>query len=163
MNKKQDAFERCYNLYYDDFLKDKIYKKTAFTSGDHTHCLFDAKEITDNEAYLSFKECNMQGYHSKTGNVWICQDCFEEIKKRHTLKEEKNTVEDIERALSHFKTVVISLENEQYIIKNADGKIAVAHNSKASEYDDILQMEREQAFYGKPLREMIDDIFIGII
>ena len=73
----------------------------------------------------------------------------------------KNTVKDIEAALSQFKTIVISLENKQYFIKNTDGKIIVGHNGASKSYDSILSMEREQLFYGKVLREIIDDIFVG--
>ena len=73
----------------------------------------------------------------------------------------KNTVKDIETALLQFKTVVISLENKQYFIKNTDGKIIIEHNGVTKSYDSIISMEREQLFYGKPLREIIDDVFIG--
>ena len=75
----------------------------------------------------------------------------------------KRQVKDIESALSQFKTVVISLENKQYFIKNTDGKITVEHNGVRKSYDSILSMEREQLFYGKALREIIDDIFVGFV
>ncbi len=164
MKDEFDWIEDCFQVYNEgNWLTNMTFRKAAVTQGDHDHCYFDAKRITNNEAYQEFEECDMQGYFSTNGHIWLCKNCFEQIQKRHTLKEEKNTVEDVESALSQFKTVVISLENEQYIVKNAGGKITVAHNGKTSEYDDILQMERKQAFYGKPLRDIIDDIFIGII
>lgn len=75
----------------------------------------------------------------------------------------KNTVKDIETALSQFKTVVISLENKQYFIKNTDGKIIVKHNGASKSYDGILSMERKQLFYSKPLREIIDNVFVGFL
>ena len=90
-----------------------------------------------------------------------CPECFEVFTQKYNLPVVKNTVKDIESALSQFKTVVISLENKQYFIKNADGKIIVEHNGASKSYDSIISMEREQFFYGKLLGEIIDDIFVG--
>ena len=47
--------------------------------------------------------------------------------------------------------------------KNKDEKITVGHNGVSKSYDSILSMEREQLFYGKVLREIIDDIFVGFV
>ena len=88
---------------------------------------------------------------------------LEVFTQKYNLPVVKNTVKDIEVALSQFKTVVISLENKQYFIKNTDGKITVEHNGVRKSYDSILSMEREQLFYGKALREIIDDIFVGFV
>lgn len=160
MENKFDWVEDCYQAYKKHWIQSKKFRKAAWTGRDHEHCLFDGKRISN----YNISDNEKQGYESTDGWTWFCTECFEKLmKSNHKLPLVKNTVEDIESALSQFKTVVISLENEQYIIKNADGKIAVVHNGKVSEYGDILQMEREQAFYGKPLREIIDDIFIGII
>lgn len=163
MKDKLDWIEECFRVYNEDnWLTDMTFRKTAFTLGTHDHCYVDAKRITDNKAYLNFEECDMQGYYSKDGNIWLCKNCFDYIQKRHTMREEKNTIKDIESALTQLKTVVISLENEQYFLKNENGKIVVMHNGTIKMYDDILSMEREQFFYGKPLREIMDDIFISV-
>ena len=36
-------------------------------------------------------------------------------------------------------------------------------DSVRKSYDSILSMEREQLFYSKALREIIDDIFVGFV
>ena len=100
---------------------------------------------------------------STTGFWWSCPECFEVFTQKYNLPVVKNTVKDIETALSQFKTVVISLENKQYFIKNTDGKIIVKHNGVSKSYDGILSMERKQLFYSKPLREIIDNVFVGFL
>ena len=138
-----DRWVEKYGESFMDFpLKGLKFKKTAWTKkNNHTHCLFCGDEITDEE----------------------CPECFEVFTQKYNLPVVKNTVKDIESALSQFKTVVISLENKQYFIKNTDGKITVEHNGVRKSYDSILSMEREQLFYGKALREIIDDIFVGFV
>lgn len=42
-------------------------------------------------------------------------------------------------------------------------KITVEHNGVRKSYDSILSMEREQLFYDKVHREIIDDIFVGFV
>lgn len=154
-----DWIEDCYQTYKNDWLKNVNFRKTAVTEGDHHHCLFDAKKLSRYE----YTDSEKQGYCSSDGQVWLCKNCFEEIQKRHKLSVIKNTVKTMEDALSEHKTVVFSLENKQYIIKNSSQKITIEHNSVLKEYDSILTMEREQLFYGKHLRDVIDEIFIGII
>lgn len=100
---------------------------------------------------------------STTGFWWSCPECFEVFTQKYNLPVVKNTVKDIETALSQFKTVVISLENKQYFIKNTDGKIIVKNNGVSKSYDGILSMERKQLFYSKPLREIIDNVFVGFL
>ena len=154
-------FEKYGESFMDFPLKGLKFKKTAWTKkNNHTHCLFCGDEIT-NEEYNYHTE--KQGYASTTKFWWSCPECFEVFTQKYNLPVVKNTVKDIELALSQFKTVVISLENKQYFIKNTDGKITVEHNGVRKSYDSILSMEREQLFYGKVLREIIDDIFVGFV
>ena len=157
-----DRWVEKYGESFMDFpLKGLKFKKTAWTKkNNHTHCLFCGDEIT-NEEYNYHTE--KQGYASTTKFWWSCPECFEVFTQKYNLPVVKNTVKDIELALSQFKTVVISLENKQYFIKNTDGKITVEHNGVRKSYDSILSMEREQLFYGKVLREIIDDIFVGFV
>lgn len=75
----------------------------------------------------------------------------------------KNSVKDIENALHNCSNVIISLNNEQYFLKNENDKIVVTHKGAEKVYSDIFSMEREQMFYGKPLREIIDEFLLGII
>lgn len=160
MENKFDWVVDCYQAYKKHWIQSKKFRKSAWIGRDHEHCLFDGKRISN----YNISDNEKQGYESTDGWTWFCTECFDKlIKRNHKLPLVKNTVEDVKSALSQFKTVVISLENEQYFIKNAGGKITVEHNGKESEYDDILQMEREQVFYGKWLREIIDNIFIGYI
>ena len=157
-----DRWVEKYGESFMDFpLKGLKFKKTAWTKkNNHTHCLFCGDEIT-NEEYNYHTE--KQGYASTTKFWWSCPECFDVFTQKYNLPVVKNTVKDIETALSQFKTVVISLENKQYFIKNTDGKITVEHNGVRKSYDSILSMEREQLFYGKALREIIDDIFVGFV
>ncbi|UKI22208.1 MAG: hypothetical protein L6V88_07325 [Anaerotruncus sp.] len=74
----------------------------------------------------------------------------------------KNTVKDIETALSQFKTVVISLENKQYFIKNTDGKITVEHNSvrkKLRQYS--FNGERTAFFTARRSEKLLTIFFCG--
>ncbi len=157
-----DRWVEKYGESFMDFpLKGLKFKKTAWTKkNNHTHCLFCGDEIT-NEEYNYHTE--KQGYASTTKFWWSCPECFEVFTQKYNLPVVKNTIKDIETALSQFKTVVISLENKQYFIKNTDGKITVEHNGVRKSYDSILSMEREQLFYGKVFREIIDDIFVGFV
>jgi len=159
MKNEFDWLEDCYQTYYDDWLKNKTFRKTAWTDDDHTHCLFDAKRISN----FDIEDNDKQGYLSSDNSTWLCSDCFEEIQKRHNLPLIKNTVKMVTDALSDYKTVVFSLKNEQYIIKNNAGVITVEHNNSVKEYESVVLMEREQIFYGKPLRDVIDELFIGVI
>lgn len=127
------------------------------TATIHIACLMPKKisnyDIDDNDK---------QGYCGDKG-TWFCASCFEELIKRHNVRVEKNTILSIENALRRFSNVIISLNNEQYFLKNKDEKITVEHNGVRKSYDSILSMEREQLFYGKVLREIIDDIFVGFV
>ena len=154
------SWVKKYGKSFMDFpLKGLKFKKCAWTVGDHQHCLFCGKEFTNDEYDY---ETAKQGYRSTTDCWWACSECFNEFTKEHKIPVEKNTVQMIKDALTEHKTVVISLNNEQYFIKN-NGKITVEHNGSIKEYDSILSMEREQMFYGKPIREAIDEIYLGII
>lgn len=154
-----DWVEECYQAHKKHWIIDKKFRKTAWTGKDHQHCLFDGKRISNYDV----SDNDKQGYRSTDERTWFCTECFEELKKRnHHLPIVKNTVQMVKDALSKHKTVVISLNNEQYFIKN-NGKFIVEHNGKAKEYNSVNAMEREQLFYGKPLREAIDEIYLGII
>ena len=122
-----DRWVEKYGESFMDFpLKGLKFKKTAWTKkNNHTHCLFCGDEITDEEYNYHTEK---QGYASTTKFWWSCPECFEVFTQKYNLPVVKNTVKDIESALSQFKTVVISLENKQYFIKNTDGKITVEHN-----------------------------------
>lgn len=153
-----DWIEDCYQTYKDDWLKNVKFKKTTVTDGNHYHCLFDAKKLSQ----YDYDNSDKQGYYSSDGCVWLCENCFQEIQNRHKLPVVVNTVEMVKDALLKHKTVVISLENEQYTIKNNSGKIVIEHDGVIKVYESISSMEREQLFYGKQLREVVDDIFIGM-
>ena len=159
MENNLDWVDELYNTYKDKWLKNKEFRKAAWTVGDHEHCLFDGKRISnyDND------DNDKQGYVSTTGWVWLCTDCFEALKQKgYNLPLTKNSVNMVKEALNEHKTVVISLNNEQYFINN-NGKIIVEHNGSTKEYDSINAMEREQMFFGKPIREAIEEIYLGII
>jgi hypothetical protein len=68
----------------------------------------------------------------------------------------------VQEALLEHKTVIISLNNDRYIIKNK-GDIIVEHHGIVKEYESTLMMEREQLFFGRALREAIDEIYLGIV
>lgn len=160
MNHKIDWIEDCFQTYNDgNWITKRTFKKTAVTKGDHYHCLFDAKRLSQ----YDYSNSEKQGYCSTDGRIWFCKDCFEKVQQKHKLSVVKNTIETVENALRHSSNVIISLNNEQYFLKNENDKIVVKHNGFVKIYDDILSMEREQLFYSKPLREIIDDIFIGVV
>lgn len=143
-------------------MKGRKFKKTAFTEDEHAHCLFDAKRITNCKAYLDFEDCDMQGYRSTDGAVWICEDCYDAIcELGHKLKIEPNTVKEIKTALNSRQKVVLSLNNVQYEIKGESEHILVLHNGETSEYENFAQMEQKQKFYGKLLKDIIDEVFVG--
>lgn len=75
----------------------------------------------------------------------------------------KNTIETVRTALSNYKTVVFSLKNKQYIIKNNAGVITVDYNNTIEKYENIEIMEHTNLFYGKLLKDIIDNIFIAIV
>lgn len=159
MDNSNNWVEKYGESFMDFPLKGLKFKKSVWTEkNNHTHCLFCGDEITDEEYDYHTEK---QGYASTTGFWWSCPECFDVFTKKYNLPVVKNTVKDIETALSQFKTVVISLENKQYFIKNTDGKIIVKHNGASKSYDGILSMERKQLFYSKPLREIIDNVFVG--
>lgn len=159
MKNNFDWIEDCYQTYKKDWLENAKFKKAAVTEGNHYHCLFDAKKLSQ----YNYDNSDKQGYYSDDDCIWLCESCFREIQKHHKLPIIKNTVKMIADALSEYKTIVFSLENKQYILKNNFEKITIEHNGVIKEYDSILTMEREQLFYGKHLRDIIDEIFIGII
>lgn len=160
MNNEFDWIENCYQCYNEDnWISKRDYRKTVVVQGDHNHCLIDAKRLSRHD----YDDSEKQGYCSTDGRIWFCKDCFEKIQKRHKLSEIKNTIGTIENALRNNSNVIISLNNNQYFLKNENDKIVVMHNESIKIYDDILSMEREQQFYGKSLREIIDDIFIGVV
>ncbi len=159
MENEFDWLEDCYQTYYDDWLKNRTFRKSAWIGDSHTHCLFDAKRISN----YDIEDNDKQGYLSSNDRTWICSSCFEEIQKRHSLPIIKNTVKMVKDALTDNKTVVFSLKNEQYIIRNNAGVITVEHDNFVKEYENLLSMECEHLFYGKQLRDIIDEIFIGVI
>lgn len=160
MSDSNNWLEECYQSYREFCIDNEVFRKAAWTKadGDHTHCLFDAQKISN----YDIDDNDKQGYCGDKG-TWFCASCFEELIKRHNVKVEKNTISSIENALRRFSNVIISLNNEQYFLENKDGKITVEHNGVSKSYDSILSMEREQLFYGKVLREIIDDIFVGFV
>lgn len=159
MSNEFDWIEDCYQCYNKgNWISKREYRKAAVVNGDHDHCLIDAKRLSKHD----YSDSEKQGYCSTDGKIWFCKDCFEKIQKNHKLSVVKNTVETVKNALSNNSKVIVSLNNEQYFLKNENDKIVVEHNGVIKMYDDILSMEREQLFYGKPLREIIDDIFIGV-
>lgn len=160
MENEFDWIEDCYQCYNkDNWISKREYRKAVVVQGDHDHCLIDAKRLSSHD----YDDSEKQGYCSTDGNIWLCENCFNEIQKRHNLSVIENTVESIENDLSEFKTVVFSLENQQYIIKNHSGKIIVEHKDCIKKYDNLLSMMREQLFYGEYLRNIIDKIFVGVV
>ncbi|MCD7723201.1 MAG: hypothetical protein LUH82_04555 [Clostridiales bacterium] len=160
MENEFDWIEDCYQCYNEDnWVSKRKYRKAVVVKGDHDHCLIDAKRLSR----LDYSDCDKQGYCSSDGVIWLCEACYNEIAKRHKLSLIKNTVEAVESALLQAKTVIFSLKNEQYIINNNDHKIIVEHNGSVKEYDSILTMKRQQMFFGKYLRDIIDELFVGII
>ncbi len=158
MSRNNDIIKDTAEKYYNDgWFNNSIFKKTAFTIGDHNHCCIDFKKISQ----FDYPNSEKQGYYSCADGTWFCTICFEEYAKYRKLPLESNTVKDIEEALNKHKTVIISLKNEQYFIKNISGKINVENNEKTVEYESLTEMENAQLFYGKLLRDIIDDIFVG--
>ena len=150
----KDTAEKYYK---DGWFNKSNFRKTAFTIGDHDHCCIDFKKLSR----LDYPESEKQGYYSSTDGTWFCTTCFEEYTKYRKLPIEKNTIEDIESALKNHQAVVVSLNNEQYYIKNISGKISVEHGEATIKYDSIADMENNHLFYGKLLSDIIEDIFVG--
>ena len=144
------------SYYKDGCFKNAVFRKQSFTRGDHDHCFICGQRLSQ----YSYSDSEKQGVHSECGGIWFCTTCFNEYAKYRKLPLERNTIREIEAALEKHQTVVISLDNEQYFIKNA-GSITVEHNGTVAEYKSIADMESCQLFYGKLLRENIDFIFVG--
>ena len=142
--------------YQDGWFDQSRFRKAAFTLGDHDHCCIDFRKLSQ----IDYPESEKQGYYSSVDGIWFCTTCFNEYAKYRKLPLERNTIREIEAALEKHQAVVISLDNEQYFIKNA-GSITVEHNGTAKEYESISDMENRQLFYGKLLCENIDFIFVG--
>lgn len=107
MKNEFDWIEDCYQCYNEDnWISKRKYRKAAVAQGDHYHCLIDARRLSR----LDYMDCEKQGYCSDDGKVWICEDCYNEITKRHELSIIKNSVKDIENALHNCSNVIISLK-----------------------------------------------------
>ncbi len=160
MGNKLDWFEDCYQTYNeDDWITKRAFKKTAVTKGDHHHCLIDAKKLS----LYDYPESEKQGYCSTDERIWFCEECYNNIcELGHTLKIEPNTVKEIKTAVEKGQKVVLSLNNVQYEIKSESEHILVLHNCITSEYENFAEMEQKQKFYGKLLKEIIDDVFVGV-
>ena len=50
----------------------------------------------------------------------------------------------------------------QYEMSGDSEQILVLHNGITSEYKNYAEMEKKQKFYGKLLKEIIDDVFVGV-
>ena len=124
MSDSNNWLEECYQSYRKFCIDNEVFRKAAWTKadGDHTHCLFDAQKISN----YDIDDNDKQGYCGDKG-TWFCASCFEELIKRHNVRVEKNTILSIENALRRFSNVIISLNNEQYFLKNKDEKITVEH------------------------------------
>ena len=120
MSDSNNWLEECYQSYRKFCIDNEVFRKAAWTKadGDHTHCLFDAQKISN----YDIDDNDKQGYCGDKG-TWFCASCFEELIKRHNVKVEKNTILSIENALRRYSNVIISLNNEQYFLKNKDEKI----------------------------------------
>ena len=117
MSDSNNWLEECYQSYRKFCIDNEVFRKAAWTKadGDHTHCLFDAQKISN----YDIDDNDKQGYCGDKG-TWFCASCFEELIKRHNVKVEKNTISSIENALRRYSNVIISLNNEQYYLKNKD-------------------------------------------
>ena len=90
-------------------------------------------------------------------------DCYHTVcELGHKLKIEPNTVKEIESAVDKGHKVVLSLDNVQYEMSGDSEQILVLHNGITSEYKNYAEMEKKQKFYGKLLKEIIDDVFVGV-
>ena len=78
------------------------------------------------------------------------------------MKIEPNTVKEIKAAVDKGQKVVLSLDNMQYEISGDSEHILVLHNGITSEYKNYAEMEKKQKFYGKLLKDIIDDVFVGM-
>ncbi len=144
------------SYYKDGWFKNAMFRKSSCTYGDHDHCFICGKRLSQH----NYSDSEKKGYHSDCGEIWFCTTCFIKYAKYRKLPLERNTIHEIEAALEKHQRVVISLDNEQYFIKNA-GSVTVEHNGTVTEYESIADMENRQLFYGKLLRENIDFIFVG--
>lgn len=144
--------------YKEGCFKKSKFRKVACVSGDHYHCDICGQRLSQHD----YSDGEKQGYYSSIDGTWFCTSCFEEYQKYRKLPTINNTVKMVQEALLEHKTVIISLNNDQYIIKNK-GNIIVEHHGIVKEYKSTLMMEREQLFFGRALREAIDEIYLGII
>lgn len=160
MNNKLDWIEDCYQTYNKgNWITKRIFKKVAVTKGDHHHCLIDAKKLS----FYDYPGSEKQGYCSTDGRIWLCEECYHTVcELGHKLKIEPNTVKEIESAVDKGQKVVLSLDNVQYEMSGDSEQILVLHNGITSEYKNYAEMEKKQKFYGKLLKEIIDDVFVGV-
>ena len=160
MNNKLDWIEDCYQTYNEgNWITKRNFKKVAVTKGDHHHCLIDAKKLS----FYDYPGSEKQGYCSTDGRIWLCEECYHTVcELGHKLKIEPNTVKEIESAVDKGQKVVLSLDNVQYEMSGDSEQILVLHNGITSEYKNYAEMEKKQKFYGKLLKEIIDDVFVGV-
>ena len=150
MSDSNNWLEECYQSYRKFCIDNEVFRKAAWTKadGDHTHCLFDAQKISN----YDIDDNDKQGYCGDKG-TWFCASCFEELIKRHNVKVEKNTILSIENALRRYSNVIISLNNEQYFLKNKDEKMLLAevldkientNNRNKIEHTDFLDLAQNE-------------------
>lgn len=160
MKNKLDWFEDCFQTYNEgNWITKRTFQKTAVTKGDHDHCLIDAKKLS----FYDYPGSEKQGYCSTDGRIWLCEECYNAVCERgHKLKTESNTVKEIKAAVDKGQKVVLSLDNVQYFIYKQNEEIIVMHNGVISKYKNFAEMEQKQKFYGKLLKDIIDDVFVGV-
>lgn len=159
MAKTYDWVDKYGQSFMEFPLKGLTFKKAAWVESGHEHCLFCGKEIG---AGTSSNIVDMQGYSSTDDCWWACENCFELFCKKYDIPILKNSVEWIEKALLNSRTAVLSKSNKQYFIYKQNEEIIVKHNGETSEYENFAQMEQTQKFYGKLLKDIIDEVFVGI-
>ncbi len=141
-------------------LKGLTFKKAAWVENGHEHCLFCGKEIGHG---TNSNSVDTQGYASTDDCWWACKSCFELFCQKYDIPIIKNSVESIEKALLNDHAIVLSKNNVQYFIsKQQNEKIIVKYNGVTSEYKSFAEMEQKQKFYGKLLKDIIDDVFVGV-
>lgn len=160
MKNKLDWFEDCFQTYNEgNWITKRNFKKVTFTKGDHDHCLIDWKKLS----LYDYPKSEKQGYCSTDGRIWLCEECYNTVcELGHKLKIEPNTVKEIKAAVDKGQKVVLSLDNMQYEISGDSEHILVLHNGVTSEYKNFAEMEQKQRFYGKLLKDIIDDVFVGV-
>lgn len=72
----------------DEYLQNKVFQFKEFLNSQngslHTHCEFCWHKFMENPDGV--KDCSKQGYCSIDGKYWVCEECFNDFRKKFNWK-----------------------------------------------------------------------------